>query len=220
MFRSSRRHRRMRRRVRSMRRRSTDAAVAAVAAKPTKIVVGDHTSCAILADATLRCWGKNNEGQLGIGTTIDSAKPVMPNLRGVIDVVLGSAHACALLDDRSVTCWGRINFGHKENLLLTGRTTRPREGEGDLRGRQRIVRDDRKRLARVLGRHRSQRSSAARRHDDRAPHSNACRWAQRRHGTHRQRRTARRWQRHVREQRGSADEDRTHRRQRDRVERR
>lgn len=95
-----------------------DAAVAAVAAKPTKVVVGDHTSCAILADATLRCWGKNSDGQLGIGTTTDSAKPVMPNLRGVIDVVLGSAHACALLDDRSVTCWGRINYGHKENLLV------------------------------------------------------------------------------------------------------
>ena len=41
-----------------------DAAVAAVAAKPTKIVVGDYTSCAILADATLRCWGKNGDGQL------------------------------------------------------------------------------------------------------------------------------------------------------------
>lgn len=95
-----------------------DAAVAAIAPKPTKIVVGDHTSCAILADATLRCWGKNGEGQLGVGTTLDSPKPLMPNLRGVIDVVLGSAHACALLDDHSVTCWGRINYGHKENLLV------------------------------------------------------------------------------------------------------
>lgn len=95
-----------------------DAAVAAVAAKPTKVVVGDHVSCAILADASLRCWGKNANGQLGIGTTADSAKPVMPNLRGVTDIVLGSAHACALLDDRSVTCWGRINYGHKEDLLV------------------------------------------------------------------------------------------------------
>lgn len=95
-----------------------DAAVATVAPKPTKIVVGDHTSCAILADATLRCWGKNSDGQLGIGTTADSPKPVKPNLLGVIDIVLGSAHACALLDDHSVTCWGRINYGHKENLLV------------------------------------------------------------------------------------------------------
>lgn len=95
-----------------------DAAVAVVAPKPTKIVVGDHTSCAILADATLRCWGKNGEGQLGVGTTLDSAKPLKPNLRGVIDIVLGAAHACALLDDHSVTCWGRINYNHKENLLV------------------------------------------------------------------------------------------------------
>jgi hypothetical protein len=94
-----------------------DAAIAVVAPKATKVVVGEHTSCAVMADATLRCWGKNTQGQLGDGTTTDSAKPVMPKLRGVVDVVLGSAHACALLDDRSVTCWGNINFGHKENLL-------------------------------------------------------------------------------------------------------
>lgn len=94
-----------------------DAAVAAVAPKPTKVVVGEHTSCAVMADATLRCWGKNNHGQLGDGSTTDSAKPVMPKLHGVVDVVLGAAHACALLDDRSVACWGNINFGRKENLL-------------------------------------------------------------------------------------------------------
>jgi hypothetical protein len=94
-----------------------DAAVAAAKVGATKIVVGDHTTCAVMADATLRCWGKNSDGQLGNGTIVDSPKPVMPNLRGVTDVVLGTAHACALLDDRSVTCWGRINFGHKESLL-------------------------------------------------------------------------------------------------------
>ncbi len=53
----------------------------------TKIVVGDHTSCALMTDATLRCWGRNGAGQLGIGTRADAATPVMPNLHGVKDIV-------------------------------------------------------------------------------------------------------------------------------------
>lgn len=94
-----------------------DAPVAAAETKVDKVVVGDHTSCALLTDATLRCWGKNNEGQLGNGTTVDSPTPVPVKLTGVKDVVLGRAHTCALLDDESITCWGRIYFGRKENLL-------------------------------------------------------------------------------------------------------
>ena len=97
---------------------AVDAATAMKSGTPTKVVVGDHASCAILSDGTLWCWGKNSDGQLGTGTTTDSPRPVKLQLRGVVDVVLGTAHACALLDDHSVTCWGRINYGHKENLLV------------------------------------------------------------------------------------------------------
>lgn len=94
-----------------------DAPVAEAPPQGTKIVVGDHTSCVLLTDATVRCWGKNSDGQLGNGTRKDAATPVKVNLRGVKDIVLGAAHACALLDDGSVTCWGKINYGAKEPLL-------------------------------------------------------------------------------------------------------
>lgn len=95
-----------------------DAAVAPAVTTAAKIVVGDHVSCALMTDATLRCWGHNADGQLGNGTTTDSATPVTPKLHGVKDIVLGTAHACALLDDESVTCWGRIRFGNRESLLV------------------------------------------------------------------------------------------------------
>ena len=82
-------------------------------AKPTavKLVVGERASCAVMSDATARCWGANPDGLLGDGTTTDSATPVTPALRGVRDLVFGAAHACALLDDGSVVCWGKIGFG-------------------------------------------------------------------------------------------------------------
>ena len=95
-----------------------DAPAAREQPKAQKVVVGDHFSCALLADATVHCWGRNTEGELGNGTTTDSATPTTVKLIGVKDIVVGTQHVCALLDDQSVTCWGRIYFGKKENLLI------------------------------------------------------------------------------------------------------
>lgn len=102
-----------------------DAAVVSVDAPPpapakphaTKVVVGVHSSCAVMSDATLRCWGANGQGQLGDGTTTDHPTPVQPALTHVVDVVLGTAHACAMLDDGSVSCWGEIGFGKGDHLV-------------------------------------------------------------------------------------------------------
>ena len=95
----------------------TDAPPPPAEVKASKVVVGDHFTCVLLTDATLRCWGRNKVGELGNGTTTDAPAPVQVRLNGVKDVVVGTAHVCALLDDTSVTCWGRIYFGKKENLL-------------------------------------------------------------------------------------------------------
>jgi hypothetical protein len=93
-----------------------DASVAAVKQAAMKIVVGENWSCAVLADKTVRCWGRNTEGQLGSGAATDSAKPVQPKVVGVVDLVVGTAHTCALLDDTSVACWGGLNYGRKDSL--------------------------------------------------------------------------------------------------------
>ena len=89
---------------------------------PTKIVAAGDATCAVMSDTTVRCWGSNDHGQLGNGTTTDSAEPVTPEIRAVQDLQLGDGTACALLDDKSVACWGRIGWqgGSQDVLRPTG----------------------------------------------------------------------------------------------------
>ena len=45
-------------------------------ANATQITAGAGHTCALLADHTIQCWGGNGYGQLGNGTTTNSATPV------------------------------------------------------------------------------------------------------------------------------------------------
>ncbi len=73
-------------------------------------------SCAIVDDKSLRCWGSNYSGQLGIGNVSSLNDPP----RAVVDlgagrsataVAVGSNHVCAILDDGTVECWGDRTSG-------------------------------------------------------------------------------------------------------------
>lgn len=84
------------------------------------ISAGGFHTCALLDDATVRCWGDGARGQLGYGNTgtigddesPGSAGPVNlgPGAR-VIAISAGGAHTCARLDDASVRCWGEGGNG-------------------------------------------------------------------------------------------------------------
>ena len=81
---------------------------------PVSIDTGYGTTCAILNDQTLWCWGWNNNWQLGIGNNTDQSTPQQVDLgpgRTALKVAIAQHHTCAIADDYSLQCWGTNLFG-------------------------------------------------------------------------------------------------------------
>ena len=83
-----------------------------------QIAPANTYTCAVTDGGKARCWGDNNYGQLGIGTTTDSSVPVTVNglSTGVNSISTYAGHTCALLEDNArVMCWGANTNGQLGN---------------------------------------------------------------------------------------------------------
>jgi len=66
----------------------------------------DHT-CAIRSDRTLWCWGANEHGQLGDGSTTARERPGQVGTDGDwLAIDTSASHSCGLRSDGTLWCWG------------------------------------------------------------------------------------------------------------------
>ncbi|MGE3975556.1 MAG: RCC1 domain-containing protein [Bdellovibrionales bacterium] len=90
--------------------------------KVIKVRIGYEHSCALLSSQRIKCWGRNQFGQLGLGdmvnrgsriTEMGDALPYVDLGAGALakDVVVGYNTTCAVLTDDRVKCWGANQYG-------------------------------------------------------------------------------------------------------------
>ncbi|MDD2891186.1 MAG: T9SS type A sorting domain-containing protein, partial [bacterium] len=78
----------------------------------TKIASGGMHTLALLSDGTIKSWGDNIYGELGVGDTIDRHSPVtVPGITNAIEIAGGSYHSIALLSDSTIKIWGHNIYG-------------------------------------------------------------------------------------------------------------
>lgn len=60
-----------------------------------------------------QCWGNNNDGRLGDGTTTGRAAPVLVlgSSTGITAISAGSRHTCAVNATGGAKCWGNNSNG-------------------------------------------------------------------------------------------------------------
>ncbi|MBZ0115717.1 MAG: hypothetical protein K8H88_01890 [Sandaracinaceae bacterium] len=73
---------------------------------------GDNHTCGVLRGGRIACWGANDRGQLGDGTTTASGTPVIvPTVADATRVAAGARFTCALRASGRVSCWGNNTDG-------------------------------------------------------------------------------------------------------------
>ena len=76
------------------------------------ITAGYAHSCAIAAAGPTYCWGLNQTGQLGDGTTANHSAPaVVSGGLGFVRISAGFKHTCGLTSAGELYCWGDNTWG-------------------------------------------------------------------------------------------------------------
>lgn len=96
----------------------------------TAIVAAGYHACALLTDGSMRCWGSNTKGEIGMssGGTCERgssqeacetvARQVTGLTSGVTAMAIGSKHTCAIVSG-VVKCWGNNSNGQVGNNTTT-----------------------------------------------------------------------------------------------------
>jgi len=88
------------------------------------LAAGEEHLLAVKSDGTLWAWGRNEAGQLGIGTVNTPSGPVqVPGLAAVAAVAAYKANSLAALGDGTYWAWGANSYGQLGDGTTTTRTS-------------------------------------------------------------------------------------------------
>lgn len=78
--------------------------------KAVSVALGVLHTCVLLDDGSVKCWGKNDKGQLGDGTTTTRSTPAAPINTPAGStakaIASGRKFSCAIMNDDKLYCWG------------------------------------------------------------------------------------------------------------------
>jgi alpha-tubulin suppressor-like RCC1 family protein len=87
------------------------------------IALGGSHTCALMSDDSLRCWGANDYGQLGDGTSKNRPTPetIAALATSATAPALDDGYTCTVMTDGSGRCWGWNSVGELGDGTLTDR---------------------------------------------------------------------------------------------------
>jgi len=105
--------------------RLTPVDVSGLGSGTEAIVAGGGHTCALTTAGEVRCWGRNDRGQLGDNTTTHRYTPVdVSGLGGGMEIIAaGAEHTCALTTAGWIKCWGGNGLGQLGDGTTTDRLT-------------------------------------------------------------------------------------------------
>ncbi|MFN8123169.1 MAG: hypothetical protein U0237_12155 [Thermoleophilia bacterium] len=93
------------------------------------ITAGTAVTCVVIETGDVKCWGRNDHGQLGRGNTLNIGDDETPATIGTVNlgghhavaVSAGQSHVCAVVEGGSVYCWGaggngRLGYGNANDI--------------------------------------------------------------------------------------------------------
>ena len=103
--------------------------------KVVQLALGSDHSCALFENHRMKCWGGNNEGQLGMNDQIDRGGyenqmgEQLPYIRfhsfevfqPILKISAGADMSCAMFSNQLAKCWGgnqdgQLGQGHRSRL--------------------------------------------------------------------------------------------------------